>query len=417
MKYKNIGIIGAGPASLIFAINYKLLLPESNITIYEKLPVIGHKIGESLLLPVVEELKHIGLYKSAEKLFLKKRGASYKWGKNPDKWWDISFRNDNISFHVRRSVFDKLLADKAQELGVKIKFNTKIEVLKENKKVRSLVSENGEVFEHEYYIDGSGLSKTIIKKFERFTNIKKDKRIAFYAYFKNFKTIDSGMKRNGISIISFNKGWIWHIPLDDSITSIGIVTSTSNSTNFDTKEKFIKTLMENKDLGKFITDKEIYDEWGENILDVPYSVKNWSYTNGKIYGDNWLAIGDAAYFHDPILSQGVTLAVASGHDAALALYNNSVNNFFINYYKEFLSLKKMTDFWYNHNSIKGWEKLSEEILKNQGQQNLFEREAFSYLTLGKLYVDNKKSGNYFGAGFIGPLRKIIYKNLVKKEEK
>ena len=418
-KVKNIGITGAGPASLTFAINYKLIVPDSDITIYEKEVFPRHKVGESLLLPVPEELKQLGLLEKAKELFHIKKGASYKWGKNPEQWWTLLFNNNKYSFHVRRSLFDMLLAKKAIELGVKIKFNTEVKIKKDNKEKKVKYIENkktGKKTEHEFYIDGSGLNKVIVKEFNELVTIEKDKRIAFYGYLKNIKELDSGVGRNGISIISFNKGWIWHIPLDDYITSIGIVTSISNTKLFNTKEKFISALKNNKHLNKFITNYELYNEWGTKKLKQPYSIKNWSYTNGITYGKNWVAIGDAAYFHDPILSQGVTLAMSSGHDCAISLKENKIKEFVNSYYKQYISFKKMTDFWYEHNSVEGWEKLANEIVKSISKENIYKKEAFSYLTLGKLLVDNLKNGWYFDAGFFYSSRKLIYENLLNKNK-
>ncbi len=416
---KNIAIIGAGPASMIFAMKYKALNPNTNIDIYEKENFPRHRIGESLLSGILNPIKDLNLKDLIDSQnYLIKKGAAYKWGLTKD-WWDVKFARDSeqeeevYSWHVRRSDFDNVLYKEAKNRGVNFYMNSNARVEMLNKNEVSNISIGNEKKEYDYYVDASGLSKAILKKVGNPKLIQEDKRIALYGYIKDLKPINNTISRNGISIISFDKGWLWHIPVSEDITSVGIVTTTSNAENFNTIEKFTKQIKKIPEIKEILTNEKIYDEYAEEELTKLYSVKNWSYTNGKTFGTNWISIGDAAYFHDPILSQGVTLAVWSGFEAAIYLSNDDIVGFYSIYKDIYENLKKMTDYWYANNNVDGWYKTSQDILGEiNTDNNIFEKEAFKYITFGEVMNNFFKTEDHAG-GYDNEQRKKIYQNLSK----
>jgi hypothetical protein len=57
---------------------------------------------------------------------------------------------------------------------------------------------------------------------------------------------------------------------------------------------------------------------GERVTEI-HRVANFSYMNGPLVGDRFLAVGDAIAFVDPIFSSGVHIAIQTGELAARAV--------------------------------------------------------------------------------------------------
>ena len=124
-----------------------------------------------------------------------------------------------------------------------------------------------------------------------------------------------------------------------------------------------------------------------------HHVRDWSYMNQHICGENWLAIGDAAAFIDPILSGGVDFAIRSALKGAMALILkekgevSALQDFESNTRSEIGAYLRMARYWYGNNrSMQGffWEAMA-QMPKGTASTSL---RAFVYLTSGQYATDS-----------------------------
>ena len=118
---------------------------------------------------------------------------------------------------------------------------------------------------------------------------------------------NEGSDEGNIAIYWFEHGWFWFIPLADGTTSIGMVTW----------PYFMKTKGD-RSLDQFLLDGIDLCPLLKNNLHAAKMVSkaeatgNFSYVSERCYGKNYLLLGDAYAFIDPVFSSGVLLAMNSG---------------------------------------------------------------------------------------------------------
>src|SRR6185437_2773807 len=122
-----------------------------------------------------------------------------------------------------------------------------------------------------------------------------------------------GRAEGNISIYWFDHGWIWFIPLSDGTTSVGAVcppdylkSRTTVVTPF-----FQQTIAQAPFLAERLKDATLIGE--------ATATGNYSYRARTMFGRNYLLVGDAYAFIDPVFSTGVYLAMSSAFRAAEAV--------------------------------------------------------------------------------------------------
>jgi flavin-dependent dehydrogenase len=120
--------------------------------------------------------------------------------------------------------------------------------------------------------------------------------------------------RSLIRLIRGANAWYWYIPLDDDLTSVGLV--------LDTKEYRRLGQSPEATLANFLAaepaTRELMGARPQRVSPV-HATGDYSYTVDRMTGDRWMMAGDAAGFIDPIFSTGVFLAIHTGEECANAL--------------------------------------------------------------------------------------------------
>ena len=221
-----------------------------------------------------------------------------------------------------------------------------------------------------YWIDASGQNAVLASKVTQ-RNPVGAKRVATFAYLDNLDwncAHDNGLHINRTNIISSKMGWIWAIHLGEAgcnLTSLGFVTSPADAKHlrFDNIHEYFP------ELALFgIQDglKNPRTPFGEPTDKWQYHPE-YSHACKQLHGDNWAAVGDAALFLDPILSQGVTLAchygLLRGRAAVAYLAGNTEAQSIVTgfYRREAAVLHQVVSEWYGNNrSVSDW-KLSSVV--------------------------------------------------------
>jgi flavin-dependent dehydrogenase len=131
--------------------------------------------------------------------------------------------------------------------------------------------------------------------------------MAIWSYFKGCKRAE-GID-GGATIVAFikNKGWFWYIPLENNITSVGVVAESSYLMRNGIRgidNVFSREVQNNKWLSGQLKDVE-------RIADFT-STTDYSLQSKCSAAPGLVLVGDALAFLDPVFSSGVLLALKSG---------------------------------------------------------------------------------------------------------
>lgn len=320
-------VIGGGPAGCMAA---GLVAEAGNSTLLierEKFP--RFHVGESLMPECYWGLKRLGVIdRMKESRFTKKYSVQFVTNTGKDSvpffFQQHDPRESSMTWQVERADFDKMLFDRAAELGADCFDETRVmEVLfqdnaqgeKEAIGVR-IKTADGEVrdIRSKVVMDGSGQQSLIasalgLKKYD-----PELKKAAIWSYYKHAKR-DPG-ENAGATIIMHTQekdSWFWFIPLSDEVTSIGVVGDNDYllKRTTDTEQTY------NDEIA--ICPGLLPRLEGATRLGKTHVAKEYTYATTQHAGPGWVLIGDAFGFIDPIYSSGVYFALVTGEKAADAV--------------------------------------------------------------------------------------------------
>ncbi len=312
-------VIGGGPGGSTIS----ALLTEKgyHVVLVEKSKHPRFHIGESLLPKNLDIFEQLGVLDQVAEIGIPKPGADFNAEHYDPPRHNFYFRNAMDArwphaFEVRRSEFDNLLFRNSEKKGTRCFEETRVTDIEFRDKNTTIVTAKGpsgvQTWETRYLVDASGRDTVLANKF----GVKrKNPRHASAAIFCHFKGVERrpGENAGNISAYWFEHGWFWLIPLLDGTMSIGAVCDPNylKSRKVSPEEFFFQTLE--------LAPTELRARMTEAVKVPEFEVKatgNFSYQCSKMYGENWLMVGDAYAFIDPIFSSGVLMAMTNGSHAA-----------------------------------------------------------------------------------------------------
>jgi flavin-dependent dehydrogenase len=330
----DVAIVGGGPAGSTAACMLRRYNPQLSVLVLEKERFPREHIGESQLPAVCGILHEMGCWDKVEAAnFPVKLGATFTWGKD-DECWDFDFypveqfrdeprpgrfegQRRFTAFQVERAIYDKILLDHARELGADAREEALVrEVVRDGDRIIALQLESGEEVTARWYLDASGAAGLFRRKFEVGSEAPKELRnIAIYDYWNDARwAVHIGVGGTRIQVRSLPFGWIWFIPLGPKRASVGLVCPSEyyRQRGLSPEELYLEALATQPQIQDLLSSAS---REGQGVR----TVKDWSHISDRLYGDNWLLIGEAAGFADPILSAGLTVHQGSGRDAAFTI--------------------------------------------------------------------------------------------------
>ena len=309
-------IIGGGPAGCATAVilaghGHRVLVLER-----EKFP--RYHVGESLLPFTYEPLKRLGVIdQMRDSAFIKKYSVQFVTpsGKasTPFYFWD-RYDRDTVAqtWQVTRAEFDLMMMERAREEGAEIREEITVkELLRDGDRVIGVRAVDKEGTIHEFHgsitVDCSG--KEAFAAVRNQWRVKDPflNKVAVWTYYEGSKRAEG--TDEGQTTVAFipEKGWFWHIPLQDDRVSVGVV----NEGKYLSREGVRKP-------------EEIFHREVENNLWIkdclsegkqvgPYYITSEYSFHSKYCGCEGLVLaGDAFSFLDPVFSSGLMLALKSG---------------------------------------------------------------------------------------------------------
>ena len=314
-------VIGGGPAGS--TVGTLLARMGHDVVVMDKDAHPRFHIGESLLpanLPLFEKL---GVADEIRAIGIQKWAAEFRspWHEHLQAFqfgdaWDKSMP---YAYQVRRSDFDRVLLDNTAHAGARVLQQCRVEHVNldtpDHVDARARL-EDGRTFtcRAKFLVDASGRDTFLASRLKIKQKNPKHNSVAVFTHFADAQR-NEGMDEGNISLFWFEHGWFWFIPLVDGATSVGMVTW----------PYFMRTRGD-RDLGEFLRDGiALCPPLAERLKNArvvhpPEATGNFSYLSERTHGRNYVMLGDAYAFIDPVFSSGVMLAMQGGFEAADAIH-------------------------------------------------------------------------------------------------
>jgi flavin-dependent dehydrogenase len=283
-------------------------------------------VGESLMPECYWPLQRLGLIdRMKASRFTPKKSVQFvaASGKESQPFYFTQHdpRECSTTWQVERADFDKMLFDRAAELGADCYDQARvIDILSDDlgseaQGVR-VRERNGEIREvrARVVVDATGQSSMIANKFQLKQNLPNLKKAAIWGYYHNAKRDDGDNAGATIVMHTENKdSWFWFIPLSNSITSIGCVGDNDYilKSGLSVEDRYSLEIRRCPGLQQRL-------ESAERVGKL-HVAKEYSYWTKKHAGKGWVLIGDAFGFLDPIYSSGVYFALVMADKASTAI--------------------------------------------------------------------------------------------------
>ncbi len=308
-------IIGGGPAGSIAAL--KLVKAGYKVELVEKVEFPRFVIGESLLPRCNEILDEAGILDVIENAgFQFKGGVVFENDRNDIKV--VNFEKNmgqkhNSSFQVRRETFDHLLLKEAEKAGAHVTIESEVTAYDEANNIVTVMHKDGseEQYHAKKVIDASGYGRVLPRLLDLDTQSGMALRDAIFCRVENdIRPTDGTDGYIYVYVVGDNDAWIWNIPLSPTVTSVGIVCPDEYFKSFNMAQaEFWDHII--------ATDPNAKARYAtaSKINEVGF-IGGYSANVSKMFGENFVMVGNATEFLDPVFSSGVTLALESGAKAA-----------------------------------------------------------------------------------------------------
>jgi 1H-pyrrole-2-carbonyl-[peptidyl-carrier protein] chlorinase len=278
-------------------------------------------VGESMVTSSTRVFRELGFLETLEREgFVHKYGASWHAFNGQEfAIWFKEFPQEGVgqeyTYHVDRAKLDILLLKHAESLGSEIYQGVRVsEVLFEDGYARGVRAKIGRTevdLPCKMVVDASGRTTLLGNQLKLKVNDPIFDQFAVHAWFKD---VDRGTQETGdfihIYFLPVERGWCWQIPINDEITSMGIVAEKAvfKEARLDAEAYFSKYVESNPALIHAMRNAKRLNDYKKE--------GDYSYSLRKFVGNGHVMIGDAARFVDPIFSSGVSIALYSAKYAS-----------------------------------------------------------------------------------------------------
>lgn len=429
MNHFDVIIIGGGPtgstaASLLAQKNYKVLLLEK-----EKFP--REHIGESLIPASYDILSKLGVLEDLAKISPRKPGVNFisNDGESQSLWCFKNVVKDEsyLSYHVKRSAFDKLLLDNSRIKGAVVLEQHAVKQVDLDREdgIVVLKATDGigvsKTFTAKFLIDASGQNTFLGSKLGVKKPVKDLDRVALWSHWSGVK-YDSALIQGAIKIVYLSgnekKGWIWMIPISKDNLSVGVVLN--NSFLKSEKVKYANSLDWKHEMymSEITNSQAVNKLLGSAKMDHKTQLNgDYSYYCEKKYGHNFAMIGDAGAFLDPIFSSGIFVGMHSAELVSEAIdqkfsqsNSKAMDDVYVSINGAVKLLEKFIKLFYSPENVNfSMMGNPEQLLKFKESESIYS--IFHFLLAGDFFTHHEKYSAFLDT-IQDPKMLLKFKNLI-----
>lgn len=347
-------IIGGGPAGAALG---TLLAREGVRTLIIERDVHPREhVGESLVPASNFVLKELGFLPKMEELgFVHKRGVGWTAPRSRP-WKFVAITSSDFplpgapqpwSYNVERHLFDMSLLRHAHEAGAKVLQGVNVQrVLFEGDRAVGVRASAGDGWDRDLrarvVVDASGRRSLLgnhLRLKRKDTNLN---QFCVWSWFTGMEPHPPGYEGHVFfHFLGLEKAWVWDIPMQNGVTSVGLVTSKEDfQTSGASHEEFFDSLA-----GRNLTLRQAVA--GATRIRPWWVEGDYSYSMDRVAGPGWLMVGDAHRFVDPIFSSGLDAALHSAvfaRDAILPVVRGAPDGPALDSYAR--AITAGVDIWY-----------------------------------------------------------------------
>ncbi|HEX2485440.1 MAG TPA: tryptophan 7-halogenase [Myxococcota bacterium] len=215
------------------------------------------------------------------------------------------------TIHANREMIDIDLFDAARAAGADLLSGKVRRVEHAGEAVDGLVLDDGRGLRAKYYVDATGASSLFRRTFGIGQDDIGPRKVVVRARFEHL--YDGLGTRIRTDDTLSEPAWIWDINVSDRVTDIGIVVAERDFAALrkrlgSVREVFLHQCLKHDDL-----------DWVEALVDEDTELWTCSFqdmVSHRSSGPNWIAVGEAAFVVDAILSSGFTMSLRTGFRAS-----------------------------------------------------------------------------------------------------
>jgi flavin-dependent dehydrogenase len=326
-------VMGGGPAGSTVA---GILAREGRkVVLFEKERFPRHHIGESLMTDTYFTFQRLGLLeKLKQSPFVRKYSVQFAnpAGKEsrPFYFFEANHHESAVTWQVTRAQFDLMLIEHAAAQGATVYQEAKVKrVLFEGDRVHGVEARlpdgSRQQFQAPVVVDATGQTAMLSNKLGWRVRDPKLRKAVLYSYFKGAHR-EPDLNGGATLVLRTplgSNGWFWYIPLENDITSVGVVADPEylvQGRGQDLAKIFYEEIDKVESCRRRVA--------GAVRTDKIYSILDYSYRSKNCAGNGFILIGDAYGFLDPIYSSGVLLALKMAELAADSIHDAFKNNDF-----------------------------------------------------------------------------------------
>jgi flavin-dependent dehydrogenase len=316
----DVTVIGGGLAGK--ATSLHLAKAGLKVICIEPLEIPRQPVGESLDWSSPELLRGLGLTMDdvvaarmgtwKRHVIMKLRDGSLE-DYTPDAWLGgVPFHVELRTLHVDRARLDEELLQKAIASGVTLITGRVVKVERNSTHIASVHTEAGVCVSSPWFIDASGFATSLFaREFHLRAIHNGPAKVAIWTYFPVADAIEGTTLYMEPAPAEY-LDWIWEIPINPSVVSVGYVT-TGASLKLKREQGLPVEDIFRQQLMKFPRFAPLLQA---STISAPSVTSFRSRVHLGVTGPNWLIVGEAASMVDPITANGVTAALRHAAEAS-----------------------------------------------------------------------------------------------------
>ena len=312
-SFHEISIVGGGSSGIATALS--LLKRGIKSTVFEADATARPKVGETLppaVMPVFRDLGIETLLSDPGHAIC--YGNTWVWGSPDTRDKYFMFHSGGNGWHLQRDIFEDALIRLAEERGIRIIRNAKImQVYASEKGWKMHLKVNGTdtTVETGFVVDATGRNS----KIARCLGIERHRYDTLVGVVARFRVDERFEMSQQTHIEAVENGWWYAVALSNKqivtafMTDAELLPKHLQSIPGYWEALSGTTLIRSLFPERFQPEKEM-------VLHTQSAETSFL---ESVCGENWLAVGDAAFAYDPVSSYGITSALGSGCYAGHAI--------------------------------------------------------------------------------------------------